>query len=240
LFCLFCQPTKGCGFNFFFHSNNHFSPRLTQVHANNFMFFLARRIRYSGGVSSHRQLRFFNGPLGRYVHLLAPLTPLTCSAALTFIMLASLAHSIHRITHSLRSLPRGTVKFINMYSCCKRVQREQTHFSSSLETRPHFSPRRIFSHDFPDVDGSRWPSRTLLQQTFTLQGPFLFFTTHTATCIHQKNLFHIGIVLFGIWSALLPLPSSASARYFLFPPQSTNPQDRQLRPNAQNDPRARG
>ena len=45
-----------------------------------------------------------------YVRSLAPLTPLTCSAALRFAMLALLARSVHGLAHSLRSLPRGTVE----------------------------------------------------------------------------------------------------------------------------------
>ena len=62
--------------------------------------------------------RVFNGPLGRSLRsLLAPLTPLTRSAALCFATLASLARSLHGLArshhglaHSLRSLPRGTVE----------------------------------------------------------------------------------------------------------------------------------
>ena len=56
-------------------------------------------------------IAFLTGHLvARYVRSLAPLTPLTCSAALHFATLASLAHSVHRLAHSLRSLPRGTVE----------------------------------------------------------------------------------------------------------------------------------
>ena len=48
--------------------------------------------------------------VARYVRSLAPLTPLTRSAALRFATLASLARSVHGLAHSLRSLPRGTVE----------------------------------------------------------------------------------------------------------------------------------
>ena len=48
--------------------------------------------------------------VGRYVRSLAPLTPLTRSAALRFATLASLARSVHGLAHSLRSFPRGTVE----------------------------------------------------------------------------------------------------------------------------------
>ena len=51
--------------------------------------------------------------------------------------LRSLACSIHRLPHSLRSLPRGTVKFITMCSRCNRIQWEQTRFASPLETCPN-------------------------------------------------------------------------------------------------------
>ena len=45
----------------------------------------------------------------RYVH---SLSPLTCSAALNFDTLALLAHSVHRLAHSLPSLPCGTVEIL--------------------------------------------------------------------------------------------------------------------------------
>ena len=48
--------------------------------------------------------------VARYVRSLAPLTPLTRSAALRLPTLASLARSIPGLAHSFRSLPRGTVE----------------------------------------------------------------------------------------------------------------------------------
>ena len=75
--------------------------------------------------------------VARYVRSLAPLTPLTRYAALRSATLTSLASSIHGLAHTRRSLPRGTVKFINMCSCCKLVSQEQTRVWSSLETRPY-------------------------------------------------------------------------------------------------------
>ena len=80
--------------------------------------------------------------VARYVHSLTLLTLLTCSAALRFAALASPAHSVHKLAHSLRSLAHGTVKFINMCSHCKYVQWEQTRFLLSVETRPESSPQR--------------------------------------------------------------------------------------------------
>ena len=63
------------------------------------------------GPVSTRDNRVLKGPLGRSLRSsLAPLTPLTRSAALRFAMLASLAHSVHGLAHSLHSLPRGTVE----------------------------------------------------------------------------------------------------------------------------------
>ena len=64
--------------------------------------------------------------VARYVRSLAPLTPLTRSAALRFATLALLArtaalpfaklallaHSVHGLAHSLHSLPRGTVEIL--------------------------------------------------------------------------------------------------------------------------------
>jgi len=55
-------------------------------------------------------IAFWKGhSVARYVGSLAPLTPLTRSAALCFATPASLAHSVHGLAHSLCSLPRGTV-----------------------------------------------------------------------------------------------------------------------------------
>ena len=56
--------------------------------------------------------------VARYVRSLAPRTPLTryaalCYAALCYATLTSLAHSIHGLAHSLRSLPRGTIEIHN-------------------------------------------------------------------------------------------------------------------------------
>ena len=60
---------------------------------------------------SSQTIAFLTGhSVARYVRSLAPLTPLTHSAALRFSTLAALTHSIHGLDHSLRSLPRGTVE----------------------------------------------------------------------------------------------------------------------------------
>ena len=66
------------------------------------------------GPVSTRDNRVLKGhhSVARYVRSLAPLTPLTRSAALRFATLASLARSVHRLAHSLRSLPRGTVEIL--------------------------------------------------------------------------------------------------------------------------------
>ena len=53
----------------------------------------------------------FVGVSSRYVRSLAPLTPLTRSAALRSAPLRSL-RSVHGLAHSLRSLPRGTVEIL--------------------------------------------------------------------------------------------------------------------------------
>ena len=45
-----------------------------------------------------------------YVRSFAPLSPLTRSAVLRFATLTLLAHSIHRLAHSLCPLPHGTVE----------------------------------------------------------------------------------------------------------------------------------
>ena len=47
-----------------------------------------------------------------YGRSLAPLTPLTRSAALRFATLALLARSIYGLAHSLRLLPCGTVEIL--------------------------------------------------------------------------------------------------------------------------------
>ena len=71
-----------------------------------------------------------NGPL---VRSLAPLTPLICRQCSA--LLHSLALFRGSLTHYTHSLVEK-LKITNMCSHCKRVQREQTRFSSSLETRP--------------------------------------------------------------------------------------------------------
>ena len=59
-----------------------------------------------------RDDRVLKVPLGCLLRLFAPLTPLTRSAALRFAMLALLAHSVHELVHSLRSLPCGAVEIL--------------------------------------------------------------------------------------------------------------------------------
>ena len=63
--------------------------------------------------------------VARYICLLSPLM-LTCSSALCFPTLASLACSIHGLAHSLRSLPCGTTRFTETIEI----------FVISIETRP--------------------------------------------------------------------------------------------------------
>ena len=81
-----------------------------------------------------KTIAFLTGHLvARYVCSLAPLTPLTRSAAFRFATLALLAHSVHGLAHSLVRW----LKFMRMCSHCKRVSQEQTRFWRSLETRPN-------------------------------------------------------------------------------------------------------
>ena len=78
--------------------------------------------------------RVLNGPLGRSKRLFtrtAHSAHSLCSASLWY------ARLLRSRACSLCSLPHGMVKFLNMYSSCKRVQWEQTRFASSLETRPN-------------------------------------------------------------------------------------------------------
>ena len=97
-----------------------------------------------------RDNRVFNEPLGHSLRSFAcTIHSLTRSAMLHFAplaTLASLAHCVHGLAHSFCSLTRGTVKFMNMCSCCKRVKWEQTRFSSLLETSPMCS---TFIYELP-------------------------------------------------------------------------------------------
>ena len=79
--------------------------------------------------------------VARYVHSLAPLTPLSRSAVLRFAMLASLARSIHGLAHSLRLLPCGTVEILE-YVFTLKISSTENAFSSSLETCPE-SPKSL-------------------------------------------------------------------------------------------------
>merc|ERR1712168_399534 len=75
-----------------------------------YCFLSFHRYLFSMGLLLVVTIAFLTGhSVTRYVRSLAPLTPLTRSAALRFATLASLARSIHGLAHSLRSLPRGTV-----------------------------------------------------------------------------------------------------------------------------------
>ena len=73
-----------------------------------------------GGVSSHRQSRFKQATwsLDMFIclHRSFRYTCYACS-------LHSQARSLYQGARSLRSLPRGTLKFIDMCSCWKRIQR---------------------------------------------------------------------------------------------------------------------
>ena len=101
---------------------------------------------YSGGVSSQKQSHFKQATrsLATFVRSHRSL----CLLAPQLAALTSLARSIHRLAHSLRSLPCGTVKFVNMCSRCKCVQWEQTRFGRSLETA---LTRGAFLRFFPCV-----------------------------------------------------------------------------------------
>ena len=90
--------------------------------------------------------------VARYVRSLVPLTPLTRSTSLRFATLASLARSVHRLTHSLRSLPRGTVEIHEYVFTLK--SRYKTQKLSLLETRPYSrydaSSRKVAANDISD------------------------------------------------------------------------------------------
>jgi len=76
-----------------------------------YCFLSFHRYLFSMGLFLLVTIAFWTGhSVARYVRSLAPLTPLTRSAALRFATLASLARSVHGLAHSLRSLPRGTVE----------------------------------------------------------------------------------------------------------------------------------
>ena len=75
--------------------------------------------------------------VARYVRSLAPLTPLTRSAAFRFAMLALLDRSVNGLAHSLRSLPRGTVENLEYVFTLLSRLRLQTRFWRLLETRPY-------------------------------------------------------------------------------------------------------
>ena len=83
-----------------------------------------------------RDIRVFNWPLGRLLRSFAPtLTLLTRYAALRFTMLTLLAHSVHGLAHSLRSLPRGTVEILEyVFTLLSRFT--GTNAFLALTTRP--------------------------------------------------------------------------------------------------------
>ena len=91
----------------------------------------------SGGVSSHRQTRFERATrsLATFVRSHRSLRSLTPQRSASLRSLRSLASFTGSLTHFAHSL-MGQLKFLNTCSHCYRVSREQTRFSSSLETRP--------------------------------------------------------------------------------------------------------
>ena len=75
-----------------------------------------------------RDIRIFNGSLGRLLRSFAPtLTLLTRYAALRFTIFTSLAHSVHGLAHSL------TVECINV---CVHASQEQKSRHNETESKP--------------------------------------------------------------------------------------------------------
>ena len=86
------------------------------------------------GCFCHRQSRFEQA-----FWSLATIVRSHCSIHSLTPQLSASLHSLTLFTGSLAHLAHSLVgkwKFLNMCSCCKRVQWYQTRFSSSLETRP--------------------------------------------------------------------------------------------------------
>ena len=89
------------------------SPQFSQVLTSRFFPCLpfSRFLLLSEGAFLVRDNRVLNEPLGRLLSSLACTAHfVTCSAALRFATLASLACSVHGLAHSLHSLPCGTVE----------------------------------------------------------------------------------------------------------------------------------
>ena len=79
-----------------------------------------------------------------YIHSLAPLTLLTCSAALYFATLALFTGWLTHFAHSLM----GQLKFMNMCLRWKRDWREYLRLLSSVEKRPMVVPLMTISLHF--------------------------------------------------------------------------------------------
>ena len=97
------------------------------------------------GSVSTRDNRVLKGPLGRSLRSFAHTAHSLCSTPLhstSLRSLCSLAPFMGLLTHFAHSLV-GQLKFMNMCSCRKRVQWEQTQFLSSLETHSLF-PSQAF------------------------------------------------------------------------------------------------
>ena len=126
------------------------------------------------GVSSQRRSRFEKATrsLATFVRSLRSFARTThsahslCSAPLRYapstVSLTPLTPFTGSLTHFAHSLV-GQLKFLNMFSRCYRVSREQTHFWRSLETRPrpisdmaHF----IFSNPQHIKRARIWPKTT--------------------------------------------------------------------------------
>merc|ERR1712168_840805 len=106
-----------------------------------YCFLSFHRYLFSMGLFLVVTIAFLTGhSVARYIRSLAPLTPLTRSAALRFATLALLARSIHGLAHSLCSLPCGTVE-IN---------------ESVFTLKSHFNETNVFdvvTRNMPLVEG---------------------------------------------------------------------------------------
>ena len=77
--------------------------------------------------------------LATFVRSHRSLTPQRSASLRSLRSLAPFTGSLTHFAHSLV----GQLKFMNMCSCWNRVQREQSRFLSSLETRPYFESATV-------------------------------------------------------------------------------------------------
>ena len=150
-------------------------------------------------------IAFWKGhSVARYVRSLAPLTPLTRSAALRFATLASLARSVHELAHSLCSLPHGMVKIHESVFMLRSRSKGTNAFvvvtrNTPLDNRKSSSSIVIWCYNPPScscpIIKSIWLSNSSSKQLVSLDKPVVCCVCIKLVCELYIESFILGDIL---------------------------------------------